>query len=469
MGGVFWENYTLKRHNKLNYSRLEYIIFVVAGIGVSILFLHLGGYQFTPRSFLDGILINLKYVWLLYSPVAVVACLGLTIYRPEKGIVLKRCIQKEDYKVIFQIVTRGFNTEAVKRSVSSILYWAPKYLKSYEIWVITEEDVDKDFFESLKELNGEAEKKVKVIYVPRDYETPNNTKYKARALNYALELRRKMKYDLEKTWIYIMDEESIVGEDTILGIIDFIEKEGKKGKLAGQGIIVYSNFWGKNILTSLGDSIRAGDDLSRFRFQGEYGKVLIGVHGSHLLYRADVEDRIGWDFGEIRAEDALFGILINKYFNKAYGWLKGKLYEQSPFSVKDYIKQRRRWFWGILDIIVIRKDVGLIYKIIFLLHILSWLSTLPSITVAYINVLYPTPVPHPFLAVLFGFLKGTLVYTYWKGCQLNLQPLGKDSKWLRVVNILAIPVVAVIEGVAPWYALLTYKSSKNIGYEVIKK
>ncbi|HIP84056.1 MAG TPA: hypothetical protein EYH15_00995 [Methanothermococcus okinawensis] len=464
---AFWEKYTLEKHNKLNFFRLEYIFFVAAGIGVSFLFQYLGEYQFTSKSFLDNILINLKYVWLFYLPVAVGACLGLLLYRPEKGIILKRCIQKGDYKVIFQIVSRGFNKEAVKRAVNSVLYWTPKYLKNYEVWVVTEDDVDKDFFENLKELNREAREKVKVIYVPKDYETPNNTKYKARALNYALELRGKMGYNLKKTWIYIMDEESIVGEDTILGIIDFIEKQ--KGKLAGQGIIVYPNFWGKNILTSLGDSIRAGDDISRFRFQGEYGEVLIGIHGSHLLYRGDVEDRIGWDFGEIRAEDALFGILINHCYNKAYGWLKGKLYEQSPFSVKDYIKQRRRWFWGILDIILMRKDVGLKYKIIFSLHILSWLSTLPSITVVYINLLYPTPVPHPFLTVPFGFLTGTLAYVYWKGCQLNLQPLGKDSKLLRIINVFAIPLIGAMEGVAPWCALLTYKNSKNIGYEVIKK
>jgi len=66
--------------------------------------------------------------------------------------------------------------------------------------------------------------------------------------------------------------------------------------------------------------------------QMRIGKVFVGVHGSHLLYRSDLENEIGWDFGDIRAEDAIFGLLVNERFGKVWGWLKGKLYEQSPFT-----------------------------------------------------------------------------------------------------------------------------------------
>ena len=468
MEDAFWKDYTLEKHNQLSYSRLEYIISVAAGIGGAIA-LHIMWGNTSPKSFLDEILINSKYVWVGYTPVAVASGLGILKCDPKEGIVLERKVQSENYKVIFQITTRGFNTDAVERSVRSVLYWAPKYLKDYEIWVVTEDDVDKKFFESLKELNEEAKRRVKIVYVPKDYKTPNNTKYKARALNYALELRRKQGYDLKKTWVYLMDEESIVGEDTIVGIIDFIENKSKEGKLIGQGLIVYPNFWGKNILTSLEDSLRAGDDISRYRFQAEYGKVLIGVHGSHSLYRADLEARIGWDFGEVRAEDALFGVLASKYFPKPYGWLKGKLYEQSPFSIKDFLKQRRRWFWGKLDILLNRKDLDFKYKIIFLISLISWLCSLPSQIITYINLLYPTPIPHPLTTIFFGFNLSTMIYLYWIGCKLNLQPIEKNSIWKRILNILAIPIIAFMEGLAPWYALFTYRSNKKIAFEVIKK
>jgi len=40
---AFWKNYTLEKHNKLLYSRLEYLLFVAAGIGVSVALFVLGG------------------------------------------------------------------------------------------------------------------------------------------------------------------------------------------------------------------------------------------------------------------------------------------------------------------------------------------------------------------------------------------------------------------------------------------
>jgi len=153
-----------------------------------------------------------------------------------------------------------------------------------------------------------------------------------------------------------MDEECIIGEDTVLGIIDFIENESKKGKLIGQGLIVYSNFWGKNLLTSLEDSIRAGDVITRLKLQAKMGRIIMGIQGSHSLHRLDIEEKVGWDFGFMRAEDAMFGLLVNQHFKKIWGWLKGKLYEQSPFTIKEFIKQRRRWLWGKLEILTKKLD-----------------------------------------------------------------------------------------------------------------
>jgi beta-1,4-mannosyltransferase len=36
------------------------------------------------------------------------------------------------------------------------------------------------------------------------------------------------------------------------------------------------------------------------------GFGIFGYHGSHFICRADAEETIGWDFGEIKAEDLLF-------------------------------------------------------------------------------------------------------------------------------------------------------------------
>jgi len=246
------------------------------------------------------------------------------------------------------------------------LYWAPRYLRRFEVWVVTEDDVDKRFFEGLRRLDD----RVRVVYVPSWYRTPRGTRYKARALHYAAELRARLGYDPEKTWVYLMDEESIVGEDTILGIIEFIEEEAPKGKLVGQGLIVYSNYWGKNLLTSMQDSVRSFDDITRFKLQNLIGRNFVGLHGFHLLYNMVLEEKVGWDLGPHRAEDMAFAFLIDELFGsfRPFGWLKGVLHEQSPFTIRDMIKQRSRWVYGIIDIINDKK-FKIRYKFLLLIHL----------------------------------------------------------------------------------------------------
>ncbi len=457
-----WKVYTVEKHNRLNYSKVEYILFLFVGICISLAVSDSSGIQNLP--IIDRLLVYAKFIWLAYLPVALITSYGILRYNPREDILLERRKQNGNYKVIFQIVTRGFNREAVKRSVRSILYWASMYLKDYEVWVVTEDDVDREFFDGLKTIDNLN--RVKVIYVPKEYITPRKTKYKARALQYALELRRKIGYISNRIWIYLMDEESIVGEDTVLGIIDFIES-GKS--LIGQGLIVYSNFWGANRLTSLEDSLRSADDITRYKLQAKFGKVFVGVHGSHLLYRSDLEDKIGWDFGKVRAEDAIFGLYVNERFGNVWGWLKGKLYEQSPFSIRDFLIQRRRWLWGKLDIIFKDDKIGKLSKFILIVHLISWLSSLPSVILTYVNVIHPTPIPHPATSIAFGFCISTLVYLYWEGFKLNTEPIGKDRSVYRILNILLIPIIAPLEGIAAWYGLITYRRSQIAGFEVIKK
>jgi beta-1,4-mannosyltransferase len=56
-----------------------------------------------------------------------------------------------------------------------------------DVWIITEEDTYKTYERRYDELRNLG---VKVFAVPSGYKTRNNTKFKARALSYATELRR---------------------------------------------------------------------------------------------------------------------------------------------------------------------------------------------------------------------------------------------------------------------------------------
>jgi len=58
---------------------------------------------------------------------------------------------------------------ALKRSIESIKYWAPKYLKNYEIWVVTEPDADPEI-DNIKD--------VKIIKVPYEFSTKTDLNIK---------------------------------------------------------------------------------------------------------------------------------------------------------------------------------------------------------------------------------------------------------------------------------------------------
>ncbi|MFZ8801297.1 MAG: hypothetical protein ACO2ON_03950, partial [Candidatus Nanopusillus sp.] len=197
---------------------IKKIKLIIIGLFLGILFFNvfaLLNYVYKPTNIFD----YLKIAWLIPLLASISALIGYFSIK-DKDFKLRKRRLTCGQKVIFQITTRGFNVDALKRSVESIKYWAPKYIKNYEIWIVTEPDAN---------LEIDNIKNVKIIKVPYDFSTKNGAKYKARALEYAKELRKD--YDHENTWIYFLDEESIVGEDTILGIIDFIEnKRGEIGQ-----------------------------------------------------------------------------------------------------------------------------------------------------------------------------------------------------------------------------------------------
>jgi len=182
----------------------------------------------------------------------------------------------------------------------------------------------------------------------------------------------------------------------------------------------------------------------------------------------DVEAGIGWDFGPVRAEGTVFGLLVSQRYGRVWGWLRGRLYGQSPFTLMDLLRQRRRWLWGTLDILKLNL-VDAKFKLVKIAMLASWLSALPSIALTLINILAPTPIPHPLLAPIYGFLLATILYAYIEGLRLNTQPTGRLNARTLLKSLPLIPAAALLEALAPWYALATLPRARRIGFEVIVK
>ena len=96
---------------------------------------------------------------------------------------------------------------------------------------------------------------------------------------------------------------------------------------------------------SLADTIRVGDDFGKFALQYRmFEDPLIGMHGSFVVCQNAVEIDFGFDHGVEGSitEDTFFAMHIASHGVKVK-WCEGHMFEQSPFNVEDFAKQRCRW------------------------------------------------------------------------------------------------------------------------------
>ncbi|MGH9992175.1 MAG: glycosyltransferase family 2 protein [Nitrososphaera sp.] len=278
----------------------------------------------------------LTAIWLSYFPIAIVSIIRLL---QNRNVFLEQDLRRihNDPRIIFQITTRSATkTPVVKRGIASVIDSARAVgYDDYEISITTDDPADRDT------LRKDA---CEVILVEKSFKT--SAIKKGRALQYAVERRRKTRKNTSKYWIFHMDDESYVTPQTVLALLKFI-RQGRG--LASEGPIFYPlKFELANRLTAIAESIRpysCYDCVSQMT-----NPPPLHMHGSNLLARSDVEDAVGWDFGPTLAEDQLFGYKIyEKYGASAMGWHGGMLLEQPPLTVKDHFFQRRRWVIGTLQ------------------------------------------------------------------------------------------------------------------------
>lgn len=362
----------------------------------------------------------------------------LIICRLFGGELIKEFEWKEPNAfIIFQITTNGKNKHVVDDTIKRVKSICSKFnFNNYRIDVVTDEGCPVDY-------------DANVIVVPKNYK-PKNAKYKARALHYAVEYRRKMNENKRNIWIFHLDDESKITEQTLKAISNHINRCGEP---ISEGLIVYSNNFNKaSVITRIADCLRP-TCCYECKFMTKYGLVT-HLHGSNLLVRSDVEDKIGFDFNTI-AEDSMFGIEAIKKGYKI-GWHYGVVVEQPVFNVKDLFKQRSRWFKGGLQN-VLRCTSKI--KYILLLKLLSWFLGLPSLITAFLCIFHPEHIP--LVAKLF-LLPGTSMWilSYQIGITHN-----KGSKKDRLFALLLLPVVGLVETIP---AFFFYIFSRK-GFSVVKK
>jgi len=352
--------------------------------------------------------------------------------------------------VLFQITAIGKHPRALEATVTSVLYWlrrTPRLGFRYRLWLVVEPEgfgMSPDVYAKLERAGAE------VFVVPPGYRTPLGTKGKARALEYASEQRRRVGLSVPWVWVYHQDEETCVGQDTLAGISEFV-RDGRS--LVGAGIILYPLDW-MGTPSHVQELTRSYDDLRVLDSMTKPGNPTAGFHGSHFLVRADVEDSVGWDSkGYSPSEDLTFEIRVRARYGPVFGVLKGFAYEKGAFSLRDQLRQRRRWMHGVVHAVVHSPELPLRRRLTVAYSALSWASALPSVLVLLASVALRYGPLLIVTSVFTGFIWTSMVLAYVEGNRLHAKYVARPISLPRfVVNGL---VGALIDVVAPWYAFVT--------------
>lgn len=114
--------------------------------------------------------------------------------------------------ICFRVVTRGMFPQLIRDNMGKNLSLLKSNPIKYTYEVVSEVELGLGKTENCYE-----------IVVPSEYQTKNGSKYKARALQYSIE-RNVCELD-DDDWVVHLDEETLLTESSINGIIEFINRD----------------------------------------------------------------------------------------------------------------------------------------------------------------------------------------------------------------------------------------------------
>lgn len=458
----------------------------------------------------------LKVIILLVLPAALFDITGQFLWCPwSKDTVDSIPVMTKSFKhrLYFRIVTRGTHPLLVKQNTRQALDVLDSVLPRdrYKVEVVTDKALEVAAFltsdcENDSTLRDEQRNDVACatavtsspkalkwteeniadnfteIIVPSGFNCSNGAKFKARALHYSI----LHSVASEKDWIIHLDEETRFDTDTLTYILqhclteDIAVNNGQKlfGNI-GQGVILYGS-GGLNIenyLTTLADSVRVGDDFGKFRLQYAAHAPWIGMHGSFVVCPNAVEKLIGFDHGLEGSitEDAFFALMAWSKGVK-FSWINAIMFEQSPFTITDFILQRRRWFGGLWLVCCESNVIPFIYRLILLVTVSAWaLSPVPILLTSLGGLVYMhdntngnTSSSMTCMTVLTAVTSGIFYWNYLVGFVKTFDIRDGIFRYITLLwmQIILLPMFAIMELMGVFAAIL---SPPAAGFYVVQK
>ncbi|RWR99855.1 beta-1:4-mannosyltransferase egh-like protein, partial [Dinothrombium tinctorium] len=393
------------------------------------------------------VLYFLRVLALLSLPQVICNFFGLTLFNafPEK-VQLKSSPLLAPF-ICIRVVTRGDFPDLVKKNVTRNMNTCLDVgLENFIVEVVTD-----------KAINFGKHPRVRELIVPKEYKTKTGALFKARALQYCLEPENNLLN--ENDWIVHLDEETLLTENCVRGIINFV-LHGKHE--FGQGLVTYANEEIVNWLTTLADSFRVTDDMGKLRFQFYiFHRPLFGWKGSYVVSKAGAEIDVTYDHGldGSIAEDCYFSMIA---YSKGYtfDFIEGEMWEKSPFSLRDFIQQRKRWIQGIY-LVVHSPKIPFTNKLFLAMSLYAWITVPLSTLNLFLTYFFPLPKDSLMLFnCLVAFVGAVNIYMYIFGVlkSFSLMRIGLLKFILCIAGaLLTIPVNIIFENIAIIWGITTNK------------
>lgn len=184
-------------------------------------------------------------------------------------------LRNDPERFIIQVCTNG----RAPVSVNSILETVRSYGLSFphETWVVIEE-YDTNVYDADR-----------VIRVPAGFTTPKGAGAKARALEFARQVRIREGIEDEATKILFLDDDSFPE-------MGYLEYAFHSPTDVAHGYIRTDRKYGTNVLTAIADNFRVTDCIATCSTFASIGKPKL-IHGEGLVARGNVEREVTWDHG----------------------------------------------------------------------------------------------------------------------------------------------------------------------------
>ncbi len=339
----------------------------------------------------------------------------------------KKCV--DENSIEFVIVSKA------SRSVIDTLIYVIKNIRSRFLnsilWVVVDEG--SYGIPRLKRLKRGIN--FRLVIVPEEY---RKGKFKARAMNYFVE-----NFVNDKKWYVFLDDDSYPMDKNFLC-------ELKNNVHIYNGILIPRR--GGNLVTWMADSVRYYSDITKHRFALEkIRKPIYGLHGELLIVKGWVLKDIGFETDSV-SEDSWFASRIVRR-----GLLTGQVSTRvsilSPATVRDFAKQRGRWFAGRFRDFI-RGEYPPLMSLAYLQELLLALALPAMPFLVFLKIFYRVRI-NGLIAILgltsglLGFLLGVISYSVYHIIE------RKDYKKTFLVLFL-IPIFAFLEGLGVVYGMLNY-------------